>query len=191
GSVGNPVGRPGHAQAAVREDTGGTGRAREGAAALHDARHLGARGIAARAARAARLRPAAGRAHRDRGRPGPGDQGATAARGVAGAAAQGAVPGRAGDVAGGRAHTGEAQPVLTEPAQAGSGRRARFQTFRSLATRNYRLFATGQVVANTGTWMQRVAQDWLVLELTPGRGPPPGPPTGPPVLPRPLLHPPR
>jgi MFS family permease len=29
---------------------------------------------------------------------------------------------------------------------------------------------TGQVVSNTGTWMQRVAQDWLVLELTHGSG---------------------
>ena len=50
------------------------------------------------------------------------------------------------------------------------GRGTRFQTFRSLSTRNYRLFATGQVVSNTGTWMQRVAQDWLVLELTHGSG---------------------
>jgi len=32
--------------------------------------------------------------------------------------------------------------------------------------RNFRLFATGQVISNTGTWMQRVAQDWLVLKLT-------------------------
>ncbi|MGP3922692.1 MFS transporter [Streptomyces sp. 8N616] len=39
-------------------------------------------------------------------------------------------------------------------------------TFRSLKVRNYRLFATGQVVSNTGTWMQRIAQDWLVLSLT-------------------------
>ncbi|MGA8117148.1 MAG: MFS transporter [Actinocatenispora sp.] len=39
-------------------------------------------------------------------------------------------------------------------------------TFRSLRTRNYRLFATGQAVSNTGTWMQRIAQDWLVLSLT-------------------------
>jgi len=38
--------------------------------------------------------------------------------------------------------------------------------FGSLHTRNYRLFATGQVISNTGSWMQRVAQDWLVLELT-------------------------
>src|ERR671924_2423200 len=42
--------------------------------------------------------------------------------------------------------------------------------FRSLRGRNYRLFATGQVVSNTGTWMQRVAQDWLVLGLTNGSG---------------------
>ncbi|MEP6696766.1 MAG: MFS transporter [Pseudonocardiales bacterium] len=39
-------------------------------------------------------------------------------------------------------------------------------TFRSLHVRNYRLFAAGQIVSNTGTWMQRVAQDWLVLQLT-------------------------
>ncbi|MCF6525474.1 MFS transporter [Streptomyces sp. JJ36] len=38
--------------------------------------------------------------------------------------------------------------------------------FRSLRVRNYRLFALGQVVSNTGTWMQRIAQDWLVLSLT-------------------------
>ncbi|WP_407701027.1 MFS transporter [Wenjunlia vitaminophila] len=39
-------------------------------------------------------------------------------------------------------------------------------TFASLRNRNYRLFAGGQVVSNTGTWMQRIAQDWLVLTLT-------------------------
>ncbi|MFE2170253.1 MFS transporter [Streptomyces sp. NPDC059447] len=38
--------------------------------------------------------------------------------------------------------------------------------FSSLRIRNYRLFATGQAVSNTGTWMQRIAQDWLVLSLT-------------------------
>ncbi|QKW10843.1 MFS transporter [Streptomyces sp. NA04227] len=38
--------------------------------------------------------------------------------------------------------------------------------FSSLKVRNYRLFFTGQVVSNTGTWMQRIAQDWLVLSLT-------------------------
>ncbi|MCH0568033.1 MFS transporter [Streptomyces sp. MUM 136J] len=38
--------------------------------------------------------------------------------------------------------------------------------FSSLKIRNYRLFFVGQVVSNTGTWMQRIAQDWLVLSLT-------------------------
>ncbi len=38
--------------------------------------------------------------------------------------------------------------------------------FSSLRVRNYRLFFAGQVVSNTGTWMQRIAQDWLVLSLT-------------------------
>jgi MFS family permease len=48
--------------------------------------------------------------------------------------------------------------------------RQRRRTFSSLRVRNFRLFATGQVISNTGTWMQRVAQDWLVLELTHGSG---------------------
>lgn len=39
-------------------------------------------------------------------------------------------------------------------------------TFRSLANPNYRLYAAGGVVSNVGTWMQRVAQDWLVLVLS-------------------------
>ncbi|EFL16661.1 MFS transporter [Streptomyces sp. C] len=43
---------------------------------------------------------------------------------------------------------------------------SRNSMFGSLRIRNYRLFATGQVVSNTGTWMQRIAQDWLVLSLT-------------------------
>lgn len=43
-------------------------------------------------------------------------------------------------------------------------------TFRSLRTRNYRLFAAGQVVSLSGTWGQRVAQDWLVLELSGNSG---------------------
>ncbi|MER6912487.1 MFS transporter [Streptomyces sp. NPDC000594] len=38
--------------------------------------------------------------------------------------------------------------------------------FSSLRIRNYRLFAAGALISNTGTWMQRIAQDWLVLTLT-------------------------
>lgn len=41
-------------------------------------------------------------------------------------------------------------------------------TFRSLVNFNYRVWAAGALVSNIGTWMQRTAQDWIVLtELTP------------------------
>lgn len=36
-------------------------------------------------------------------------------------------------------------------------------TFRSLRIYNYRVWASGAIVSNVGTWMQRTAQDWLVL----------------------------
>jgi MFS family permease len=39
-------------------------------------------------------------------------------------------------------------------------------TFGSLRVRNYRLFATGQLVKLIGVWMQFTAQDWLVLQLS-------------------------
>jgi len=44
------------------------------------------------------------------------------------------------------------------------------RTFSSLRVRNYRLFAAGQLVSLTGTWMQRVGQDWLVLRLSHNSG---------------------
>lgn len=37
--------------------------------------------------------------------------------------------------------------------------------FRALSVRNYRLYASGQIVSNTGTWMARVTQDWLVYHI--------------------------
>lgn len=40
--------------------------------------------------------------------------------------------------------------------------------FGSLGNYNYRLYASGQIISLVGVWMQRVAQDWLVLELTNG-----------------------
>ncbi len=44
---------------------------------------------------------------------------------------------------------------------------ARSATFASLRVHNYRLYAAGGLISNSGTWMGRVAQDWLVLtELT-------------------------
>ena len=36
-------------------------------------------------------------------------------------------------------------------------------TFRSLSSFNYRVWASGAIVSNIGTWMQRTAQDWIVL----------------------------
>ena len=42
--------------------------------------------------------------------------------------------------------------------------------FTALRLRNYRIYLTGSFVSNIGTWMQRVAQDWLVLELSGGSG---------------------
>ncbi|WP_157233738.1 MFS transporter [Kibdelosporangium phytohabitans] len=39
-------------------------------------------------------------------------------------------------------------------------------TFASLRIRNYRLFFSGQIISNVGTWMNRIAQDWLVFTLT-------------------------
>ncbi len=38
--------------------------------------------------------------------------------------------------------------------------------FSALTSRSYRIYLTGQLLANTGTWMQSIAQDWLVLTLT-------------------------
>ncbi len=39
-------------------------------------------------------------------------------------------------------------------------------TFRALSVRNFRLFATGQLISLLGGWIQITAQDWLVLQLT-------------------------
>ena len=38
--------------------------------------------------------------------------------------------------------------------------------FAALRVRNFRLFASANLVSNTGTWMQRIGQDWLVLQLS-------------------------
>jgi MFS family permease len=37
---------------------------------------------------------------------------------------------------------------------------------RALRSRNYRLFVAGQLVSLVGTWMQMVAQSWLIYRLT-------------------------
>src|ERR1035437_8261601 len=214
----HPVRRLGEPGEARRDEPRGTGRARKGPAALHDARYRRAGGVSPRHAGGPSVGQAAGGAHGDAGGPGPGDQ-VTASQGrVAGEAPGRADPAGAGHAAGRRADPREAQPVLTGAGTTGPGttgpgltgpgttgpgttgpgtigpgttgagttgagtggagtgaqpsRRglSRLRTFHSLGTRNYRLFAAGQVVSNSGTWMQRVAQDWLVLELTHGSG---------------------
>lgn len=53
----------------------------------------------------------------------------------------------------------EASPTLKPTA--GRGR-----MFRALSHRNFRLFWIGAFLSNIGTWMQAVAQGWLVLQLT-------------------------
>ena len=45
-------------------------------------------------------------------------------------------------------------------------RGTRERMFRSLRVPNFRLFFGGHAVSVIGTWMQRVAQDWLVLKLS-------------------------
>src|SRR5580698_3824175 len=50
--------------------------------------------------------------------------------------------------------------------EAGPARPAGRGTFSSLSSRNYRLYFFGQLVSVSGTWMQTVAQSFLVLQLT-------------------------
>ena len=40
------------------------------------------------------------------------------------------------------------------------------QTFRAMRNRNYRLYYFGQMISLSGTWMQTIAQAWLVLQIT-------------------------
>jgi MFS family permease len=60
-------------------------------------------------------------------------------------------------------------PVAPE-AQAAPGVAGRLRAlgrgFRALEVRNYRLYWFGQLISQSGSWMQRTAQDWLVLQLT-------------------------
>src|SRR5689334_18062567 len=48
-----------------------------------------------------------------------------------------------------------------------SGIQSRFShTFRALRHRNYQYFTSGQIISLCGTWMQTVAESWLVYRLT-------------------------
>lgn len=57
-----------------------------------------------------------------------------------------------------------AQVEKVEPG--GSVARSAGGMFRALSHRNFRLFWAGAFLSNVGTWMQAVAQGWLVLQLT-------------------------
>ncbi|WP_055489124.1 MFS transporter [Streptomyces sp. TP-A0356] len=52
----------------------------------------------------------------------------------------------------------------------GGKRRAPSEALVTLGARNFRRFLIGQLVSNIGTWMQRAAQDLLVLQLTGNSG---------------------
>ena len=47
-----------------------------------------------------------------------------------------------------------------------AARRFSSRTFAALAVRNFRLYFVGQLVSVSGTWMQSVAQGWLILQIT-------------------------
>lgn len=47
-----------------------------------------------------------------------------------------------------------------------AARRFRSRTFAALSVRNFRLYFIGQLISVSGTWMQSVAQGWLILQLT-------------------------
>jgi MFS family permease len=55
----------------------------------------------------------------------------------------------------------KARPVTTAEAIRPPG-----GAFAALTSRSYRIYLAGQSLANTGAWMQSIAQDWLVFTLT-------------------------
>ncbi|HEX6758702.1 MAG TPA: MFS transporter, partial [Propionibacteriaceae bacterium] len=80
-----------------------------------------------------------------------------------------------------RADRAAAAPSATQSQRGGM--------FTALVERNYRTYLAGSFVSNVGTWMQRVAQDWLVLELSGGSALAVGITTGLQFLPMLLLSP--
>ncbi len=55
---------------------------------------------------------------------------------------------------------------VTQPIGVVSERLLWRHTFISLKVRNFRIFAVGHFIAVVALWMQRIAQDWLVLQLS-------------------------
>src|SRR5438552_17301824 len=61
---------------------------------------------------------------------------------------------------------GETAPLDLAELPAGGQPGGMPHTFRALRHRNFRLFISGQIISLVGTWMQNVAQSWLVYRLT-------------------------
>ena len=60
--------------------------------------------------------------------------------------------------------------MSSAPAQPADGEIAGRGTFRAMRVPNYRRYAAANLVSQTGTWMQRIGQDWLVLQISDGSG---------------------
>src|ERR1700736_4707645 len=60
---------------------------------------------------------------------------------------------------------GRSNPSVAEAGAHGPGRVPR-RSLRAFRNPNYRLYFFGQLVSQTGSWLQRIAQSWLVLQLT-------------------------
>lgn len=60
----------------------------------------------------------------------------------------------------------QAQPAAVAEPAAAAAPDLLGDTFRALRNRNYRLFYFGQIISLSGTWMQTIAQAWLVLQIT-------------------------
>src|SRR6478609_1371935 len=60
----------------------------------------------------------------------------------------------------------KAEQSIAAPATLPSEKGRLSNTFRALRHRNFQLFFAGQFISLTGTWMQSVAQSWLVHRLT-------------------------
>jgi hypothetical protein len=59
------------------------------------------------------------------------------------------------------------KPEIENPPGGQDEKLSKFKlALRALRNRNYRFFFAGQLISLVGTWMQMVAQSWLVYRLT-------------------------
>ncbi|MBV9545619.1 MAG: MFS transporter [Chloroflexi bacterium] len=65
-----------------------------------------------------------------------------------------------------RAAQRPADTAVVQPGATAAARAARGRSLRAFRNPNYRLYFFGQGISQIGSWLQRVAQAWLVLDLT-------------------------